>query len=163
MRATVLTSAMTAAAAAVGTLGAKTDTAWYRELQKPAWQPPAIAFPLVWTPLYVTIGWGTGRLVEAVPSQRGRLLGLVAADLAANAGWNWAFFDRRSPAAGLGVLAVLDVLNAALLRESLRHDRVAAATLTPYAAWCGFATALNVALWRRNRTAGRAGRSAPAS
>ncbi len=142
---------MTAAAAVVGTLGTKTDTAWYRELDKPSWQPPPVAFPLVWTPLYATVAWGTGRLVDAAPDRRRRLLALVSADLVANAGWNWAFFDRRSPAAGLAVLAALDTLNVALVREAARHDRTAAAALTPYAAWCGFATALNVALWRRNR------------
>lgn len=86
MRATVLTSATTAAAALVGSLGAKTDTAWHRDLDKPAWQPPPVAFPLVWTPPHATVGWRTGRLVESSPSwRRGRLLGLVADDLVAAA------------------------------------------------------------------------------
>jgi len=44
-----------------------------------------------------------------------------------------------------------DVLNAALLRETARHDKAAAAALAPYVVWTGFATALNAAIWRRNR------------
>ena len=106
----------------------------------------------MWTPLYGLVAWGTGRLVDAADeAERPRLLGLVAADLVANAGWNWVFFARRSPAGGLAVIATLDALNLVLLGEAARRDRTAAAALAPYVAWCGFATALNVAIRRRNR------------
>ncbi len=152
MRPLVVTSALTAAAAVIGSLGTRPDSAWYRGLEKPGWQPPPVAFPLVWTPLYGLIGWGTGRLVESAPaSERDTLFALTAADLVANAGWNWAFFARQSTAGGLGAIAVLNVLNVALLREAARHDRTAAAALAPYVAWTGFATVLNASIWRRNR------------
>ena len=147
------TSAMTAAAVVVGSLGTRPDTAWYRSLDKPTWQPPPVAFPLVWTPLYASIAWATGRAAAATPPgpERRRMLAVTAADLVANAGWNWAFFAARSPAGGLGVLTVLNTTNVVLVREAARRDAVAGAALAPYAVWCGFATALNVALWRRNR------------
>ncbi len=150
MRAPVLTSLMTAAAAALGSLGTKPDSSWYRSLDKPAWQPPGVAFPLVWTPLYGLIAWGTGR-AASVPEGRGAMLGLTGADLAVNAGWCWAFFDRESPRAGLATIALLNGLNLVLLREAARRDRVAAAALAPYVVWTGFATALNASIWRRNR------------
>ena len=150
MRAPVLTSLMTAAAAALGSLGTKPDSSWYRSLDKPAWQPPGVTFPLVWTPLYGLIAWGTGR-AASVPEGRGAMLGLTGADLAVNAGWCWAFFDRESPRAGLATIALLNGLNLVLLREAARRDRVAAAALAPYVVWTGFATALNAAIWRRNR------------
>jgi translocator protein len=150
MRAPVLTSLMTAAAAALGSLGTKPDSAWYRSLDKPDWQPPGVAFPLVWTPLYGLIAWGTGR-AASVPEGRGAVLALTGADLAVNAGWCWAFFDRESPRAGLATIALLNGLNLVLLREAARRDRVAAAALAPYVVWTGFATALNASIWRRNR------------
>src|SRR6478735_9629957 len=31
------------------------DGGWYRSLRKPDWQPPAIAFPVVWTALYADL------------------------------------------------------------------------------------------------------------
>ncbi len=152
MRPYVITSALTAAAAVVGSRGTTPDSEWYQRLDKPAWQPPPIAFPLVWTPVYGLIAWGTGRAIDKAPkADRGRLQALTAADLVANAGWNWAFFARQSPATGMAVILTLDALNVALLREAARHDRTAAAALAPYVAWTGFATLLNLSLWRRNR------------
>jgi translocator protein len=152
MRATVWTSLMTAAAAGVGTLGTDPESSWYESIEKPPWQPPPVAFPLVWTPLYVAIAYGTGRMVEqGRAEERVGLLALTAADLAANAGWNWAFFRGRSPAGGLATILALNGLNVALLRRAAAVDRRAAVALTPYAAWVGFATALNASIWRRNR------------
>ena len=148
-----VTGAMTVGAAVVGSLGTRPDSAWYRSLDKPSWQPPPVAFPLVWTPLYASIAWATGRAASASqpgPDRR-RVLALTGADLVVNASWNWAFFAGRSPAGGLGVISVLNAANVLLLREAASRDRAAGAALTPYAAWCGFATALNLAIWRRNR------------
>ncbi|MCY1649670.1 tryptophan-rich sensory protein [Streptomyces sp. SL203] len=64
--------------------------------------------------------------------------------------WNQLFFRRRSPQAGLAGTLLLDVSNVHLIRRMAATDRAAAAALTPYAAWCIFATALNVSLVRRN-------------
>lgn len=155
MRPRLLAAALTTASAGAGFLGTKPDSAWYRSLDKPDWQPPKEAFPLVWTPLYGLIAWGTGRALDRAGARsrrdQRRLLVLTTADLAANAGWCWAFFTCRSPATGLVVIGGLDALNLALLRETARHDRTAAAALAPYVVWTGFATVLNHAIWRRNR------------
>ena len=152
MRPLAITSALTTAAAVVGSIGTNPDSAWYRSIERPSWEPPGIAFPLVWTPLYGSIAWSTARAIEAAPpADRGRVWALTVADLVANAGWCWAFFDRESPRGGLAAITVLNVLNVALVREAAKHDPTAAAALTPYAAWCGFATALNASIWHRNR------------
>ena len=119
--------------AVAGSLGTRPTSEWYQSLDKPAWQPPGAAFPLVWTPLYGLIAWGTGRAAEkAEETTEGggrRVLALTAADLAVNAGWCWVFFARQSPGKGLVVIAGLDALNIALLREAAKHDKPAAAAL----------------------------------
>ena len=43
----VWTAAATAATAAAGGIATDPDSRWYRGLQKPDLQPPAIAFPVV--------------------------------------------------------------------------------------------------------------------
>ena len=143
---------MTGAAAAVGSAGTDPRSAWYTKLDKPSWQPPGYLFPLVWTPLYGLIAWGTGRMLDrATPQDRARLVVLTGTDLAVNAGWCWAFFKRESPASGLVAIALLDVLNVVLVREAAARDKGAGAALLPYVLWTGFATALNASIWRRNR------------
>lgn len=153
MRTLVKTAAASAAAAIVGGLGTDPETRWYKSLAKPSWQPPPIAFPLVWTPLYGLIAYGTARMIDAEPDDeaRRRLQLLVGADLAVNAGWCWAFFAGKSPRGGLVVIAALDGLNLALLNEARKRDSRAAAALTPYVAWSAFATVLNGRIWQLNR------------
>lgn len=142
-----------AVAAGVGAGAVDADSAWYRALRKPDWQPPPWAFGAVWTPLYATIAYAAGRALgraEDASLRRG-IGGSLAVNLALNAGWNWLFFARRSPAAGLAGTLLLDLSNADLLRRTARADRVAARVLLPYAAWSCFATALNASIVRRNR------------
>lgn len=152
MRTLIKTLAASAAAAVVGSIGTTPDSQWYRSLEKPAWQPPSIAFPVVWTPLYVLIAIGTARMIDAEPdaTTRRRLWGLTGTNLAVNAGWCWAFFAAESPRAGLATIVVLDGLNIALLHEARKRDRIAALALAPYVAWSLFATALNAEILRAN-------------
>src|SRR5512142_3079444 len=152
MRPTAVTTVLTGAAAVAGSVGTDPGSGWYLKLDKPRWQPPGYAFPLVWTPLYGLIAWGTGRMVDkADPQDRSRLLALTGANLAVNAGWCWAFFKHQSPSGGLASIALLDVLNLVLVREAATRDKKAGAALLPYVLWTGFATALNASIWRRNR------------
>jgi tryptophan-rich sensory protein len=152
-RATVyaVAAAAVTATAVAGGRAVKTDTSWYRTLAKPRWQPPGWAFGAAWTPLYATIAWSAG---HAVLRTRGRarreVITAYGMNLAANAAWNWLFFGRRSPVAGLAGTLVLDVSNADLIRRTAKYDPAAATALIPYAAWCLFATALNGSIARRN-------------
>ena len=152
MRTLVKTLAVSATAAVVGAIGTTPDSSWYRSLTKPDWQPPSIAFPLVWTPLYGLIAFGTARMIDAEPdpATRRRLWALVGTNLAFNAGWCWAFFAAESPPAGLATIVALDGLNIALLNEARKRDRIAALSLAPYVAWSLFATALNAEIVRLN-------------
>nr|WP_243712536.1 TspO/MBR family protein [Actinomadura sp. 6K520] len=140
-------------------MGAKAvdpDTAWYRSLAKPSWQPPAWAFGVVWTPLYASIAWASGRaLVRSQGREHCALAASLGVNLALNAAWNVLFFRRRSTAAGVVGTVLLDVSNAELIRRTARADAVAGAVLVPYAAWCAFATALNSDIAYRNRRARR--------
>jgi benzodiazapine receptor len=152
MRPRLVTLALTVAAAVAGSLGTKPAGHWYRTLDRPPWEPPPVAFPLVWTPLYGAIAWSTGRAAQAGTEGRSGYLALVTADLAVNAGWCWVFFTRESARGGLATILVLDALNLALLRETARRDPGAGLALAPYVAWTGFATVLNGSIWWRNRT-----------
>ncbi|AVT31612.1 TspO protein [Plantactinospora sp. BC1] len=146
------TGLATALTAAAGSLATDPNSAWYRSLDKPAWQPPPAAFPAVWTPLYASIAFAAARALDASTSvaERGRLRRAYAIDLVLNAGWNALFFRARRPRLALAELVLLNAANAALLHRAWRADRVAGAALLPYLAWTGFATALNATIAARN-------------
>ena len=55
LRNLALTGAAATASAGLGALATTPESDWYADLDTPSWQPPPIAFPLVWTPLYADI------------------------------------------------------------------------------------------------------------
>jgi tryptophan-rich sensory protein len=125
---------------------------WYPTLAKPAWNPPAWLFGPVWTVLYVTMGLAAARVQRSAGSFRGARGALLCflLQLTLNGLWSWLFFARRDPLAGLVDIVLLFALVLATIVAFRRWDRAAAWMLVPYAAWVGFATALNATLWRLN-------------
>ena len=55
LRNVLATGAAASASATLGALATDPDSEWYARIEKPSWQPPPVAFPLVWTPLYADI------------------------------------------------------------------------------------------------------------
>ena len=74
--------------------------AWYGSLEKPAWTPPNLAFPIVWTSLKLLQSAGMARLVAAAAAASytpASLLPLGAWAVHTFFGnwWNVVFFGRR--------------------------------------------------------------------
>jgi benzodiazapine receptor len=140
----------TAAAAVAGGLATRAGMPWFRKLDKPSWQPPPAAFPLVWNPLYALIAYGSARALDRAGEDRTALAATLAGNLALNAAWPALFFGRRSPRLALAEIVALNAANVMLVRRALRADRTAGLLLLPYASWTVFATALNAEIARRN-------------
>ena len=126
---------------------------WYRTLDRPSWNPPDRIFGPVWTSLYAAMGISLVRVVRADAAEDTRRIAvaLFGAQLILNFGWSWIFFVEH--AIGLAALEILALwlAIAATIAAFARIAPDAAALLLPYLAWVTFATALNVAIWRRNR------------
>ncbi len=142
-----------AVGAAGGAVTAPAIPTWYRSLRKPAWNPPDAVFGPVWTVLYLAMGVALALVRRrADPDRTGRLGRLFGVQLALNFAWSAAFFGLRRPAAGVAVIVPLWLSIAATVVEFWRVRRLAGLLLLPYLAWTTFATALNVAVWRLNRS-----------
>lgn len=126
------------------------DTAWFRGLEKPWFYPPELAFPVVWTVLFVLMGVALWLVWRADAPGRRLALGLFAAQLVLNVAWTPAFFGLESVTLGLVVIVPLWLLIVATIVAVDRVDRRAAALLVPYLAWVSFATVLSAALWQLN-------------
>lgn len=131
------------AVAVVGSLGSDTSSEWYRDLDRPSWQPPGAVFGPVWTVLYVLIAVSATLATRDVPSPRCRLVvGLFAANLILNVGWTWIFFKGHSPVgAGIEILFLLATI-LGLIKLIAPFSRRAALLLVPYLAWVTFAAVL---------------------
>ncbi|MDQ0768889.1 benzodiazapine receptor [Pseudarthrobacter defluvii] len=163
-KALVFTAAATAATAAAGAVATDPDSTWYLRLRKPEWQPPAIAFPVVWTALYADLAVTSAIALDSTESasaaQAGAparqqeiraYRGALATNLILNAAWSWLFWRSRRPWLAAAECAVLAASSADLVRRTYRLNRAAGISLAPYAAWCGFATVLSAAIARLNR------------
>lgn len=137
------------AAGAVGAVASVDAAAFYAQLSKPAWAPPAWLFGPVWSALYVLMGVAAW-LVWRSPGHKAAALSLFGAQLAANALWSWLFFAwHRGALAAVEVLLLLALIAATLL-AFWRISRLGALLLVPYLLWVGFASALTWAVWRSN-------------
>lgn len=144
--------ALCLAVAAIG--GAVTSTSvgtWYAGLAKPAFNPPNWLFGPVWTALYLMMAFAAWWVWRARGEEDAQAaLGAWALQLALNLGWSFLFFGARRIGAALIEIPLLLAAILATLALFWRIDRTAGWLLVPYAAWVGFATVLNAALWRLN-------------
>jgi translocator protein len=134
------------AAAATGTMFK--PGAWYDGLDKPGWTPPGVAFPIVWTVLYLLMAFAAMR-VALLPGS-GQALAFWAAQIALNTLWTPVFFGLQRMRAALVVLVGLWVFVALTCVSFWILDPVAGVLMVPYLLWVSLAGALNVSLWRRN-------------
>ncbi len=143
--------AVTSVAAVLGAIASLDAPAFYGQLAKPAWAPPAGVFGPVWSLLYGLMAMAAW-LVWLQRGSRGvgTPLALFIVQLAANALWSWLFFGWHRGALAFAEVLLLLTLIAATLSAFWRVRPLAGALLLPYLAWVGFASALTWAVWQRN-------------
>jgi tryptophan-rich sensory protein len=137
------------------------DNGWFAALRKPAFMPPAWAFPVAWTLLYIGLGLALALILHA-RGARGRPLALTLffAQLTLNYSWSPLFFAAHKVSLAFWVIAAMFALAAAAALLFFRIRRTAGLLMLPYLAWLLFAGALNHAICTLNPDAELA---APAS
>jgi benzodiazapine receptor len=140
------------ASLAAGWIGSRfTPGAWYAALAKPTWTPPSSLFAPVWTALYVLMGWAAWLVWRRVGFAGAPIaLGLFIVQLCLNALWSYLFFGAHRPGLAFADISVLWLAILLTMILFWRIRPVAAVLLLPYLCWVGFASALNLALWRLN-------------
>lgn len=124
----------------------------YRDLRQPPFSPPAWLFAPAWTVLYGMMGYAAhhatetaaGSLSLAVRDANETAQTLYTTQLALNFLWMPLFFGAGRPAAALGDMTLLVGNLTLLLANWWTADRTAFWLMTPYYAWLGYASYLNV-------------------
>lgn len=115
--------------------------------------PPGWVFPVVWTILYLLMGWASFLIWKSGAPQaaKRRALGLYGAQLAVNFVWPLLFFRAGLYGFALIWLVILLVMVVETMLAFGRIDRRAAWLLAPYFLWLLFAAYLNAGVWLLNR------------
>ena len=118
---------------------------WYASLAKPSWTPPPLAFPIVWTLLYVLMAISIWRLWDKKPSSptRTKAMTWFMVQLALNALWSPVFFGSHGTRTALIIIGALLVAIAVTIITAARVDRLAAWFLAPYLFWVVYASTIN--------------------
>ncbi|MFK7958266.1 MAG: TspO/MBR family protein [Lysobacterales bacterium] len=120
---------------------------WYRALNRPAWTPPDWLFPVVWTPLYLMIGYA-GWLVWQADNLLA--ISLWGAQLLANGAWSWLFFGRRQMRLAFVDLGMLWLLIWSFVAVTAQTQATAALMFVPYGIWVSIAGMLNLRMIQLN-------------
>jgi tryptophan-rich sensory protein len=124
--------------------GSTADNPWFAALDKPAIYPPPVTFGLVWTVLYVLMGFALAMVCSAWGARyRGPAVLAFVLQLALNLAWSPVFFGEHEITVALGILGALDLAVLLTLVLFWKVRRLAALLLLPYFAWILFATVLN--------------------
>lgn len=126
---------------------------WYRELRKPTWTPPDIAFPLAWGILYLLMTIAAWRIYMADDSVwRSASLAAYALQLMVNAAWSWLFFGRKQIVAALAdIVMLLALITIAIALFFFQVNTLAAWLMVPYWLWVALALVLNATILRLNK------------
>lgn len=139
----------------VGGIGAMATTpeidGWYRDLQKPSWNPPSWVFGPVWTTLYILMAVAAWFVWRKQGFKGAELpLSLFGVQLLLNLAWSWIFFHFHKPGWAFAELVILWLFILATVVTFFRMTRTAGLLLLPYLGWTTFASVLNFTIWRLN-------------
>ncbi len=124
----------------------------YGMLNMPPLSPPGWVFPIVWTLLYLLMGYASYRIwnSDAEQGTKRRALVLYVLQLLANFIWPLLFFGAMLRLAALIWLVVLWILIFLTIRSFSAIDERAGDLLLPYILWVTFAFYLNLGAWLLN-------------
>jgi translocator protein len=130
--------------AALSRLWTDTESAWYRALEEPAWQPPDVTFGIVWPLNYLAL-LAVGVLVSwRHPGVAQRMLVVLAVSVVCALGWSYLFSQSHELVGAAAALVIAAGLTWVLFGLAWRAGKGYAAGLAVYTLWMTLAASLSV-------------------
>ena len=129
----------------------RTDSIFYKSLNKPIFAPPGIIFPIVWTILYLLIAtsiyliFKDNKLKDTKSYNKALLINFVS-----NQTFSFFFFTLKSPFLALIDTFIVLISSLFLYYESKEINKTSSKLLIPYIIWNIFATILIIFVFFMN-------------
>ena len=135
----------------IGGLLFRSDTIFYKSINKPFFAPPSILFPIVWTILYILIAISIYLIYKdndfKYTSSYNKTL-LI--NYFSNQIFSFLFFTLKSPFLALIDTIIVFISSLFLYYESKELNKTSAKLLIPYIIWNGFASILIISIFFMN-------------
>lgn len=117
---------------------------WYATLQKSSLTPPDIAFPIVWSILYILLAI-SGAILCLKPSTTKRRNALIIFTIYMLINWAWSFifFDNQMIELGFYWIITSQIPLAAYIYMSYKTSKISSLLSVPTFIWASFAAYLN--------------------
>ena len=124
----------------------------YADLRQPPLAPPGWVFPVVWTVLYLLMGYASYRILTAGADKQSTRCALLtyAGQLVLNFSWSPVFFGLEYRLTAFWILVALWVMIYATIHQFNKIDERAGDLLLPYLLWVTFAGYLNLGVYFLN-------------
>ncbi|MDO4963707.1 MAG: TspO/MBR family protein [bacterium] len=135
----------------LGGLIFKTDTIYYKSLNKPFFAPPSIIFPIVWTVLYILIAISLYLIYKDNNYKNTKDLNKsLLINYFSNQVFTFLFFIVKSPFLALVDTIIVLISSLYLYSEAKTYNKTSSKLLIPYIIWNIFASILIISIFFLN-------------
>ena len=121
----------------------------YGDMVKPPLSPPSIAFPIVWTILYILMG--ISYFIATKDKENDKDLNQIyILQLLVNFFWPIIFFVLGMYFTAFLWIILLIILVIVMIKELLKNNKISGYLQIPYLIWLLFATYLNIGIFLLN-------------
>ena len=121
-----------------------TESAWYRSLTEPAWQPPDAVFGIIWPLSFLALAVVGVLVTRRAPDVARRALTVFAVSVVFALGWSYLFAQAHTLHAAAVSLVVAAALTWLLVATVSQAGKGYGAGLVVYATWTTLAASLSI-------------------
>jgi benzodiazapine receptor len=122
----------------------------YNSLERPFLSPPSIAFPIVWSILYLLMGVSYG-ILKSKKLTTTEIDWIYYIQLGVNSLWSIFFFLAKWRLFSFIWIIILAILIIVMILKFYNKNKLAALLQIPYLLWVLFASYLNIAIYILNK------------
>ena len=122
----------------------------YKEIVKPKFSPSSIAFPIVWSILYILMSISLYLVLKSSNTDYKSSLKIYTFQLLVNSTWTLIFFGFNNYLLGIIWIILLIVLVITMITNFYNKNKISALLQIPYLLWLCIALYLNISIYLLN-------------